>query len=65
MLYLLLFYVLPGMLNSLLYKEDFEEMTDIPDAHYGYATICCMPVVNLLAFLFYIIVYVCKILRKD
>ena len=65
MLYLLLFYVLPGMLNSLLYKEDFEEMTDIPDAYYGYATICCMPVVNLLAFLFYIIVYVCKILRKD
>lgn len=65
MLYLLLLYVLPGMLNLLLFREDFEEMTDIPDAYYGYAIICFMPVVNLLALLFYIITYVCKIFRKD
>lgn len=65
MLYLLLLYVLPGMLNSLLFRGDFEEMIDIPDVYYGYAIICFMPIVNLLAFLFYIITYVCKIFRKN
>ena len=64
MLYLLL-YVLPGMLNFLLFREDFEEIIDVPDAYYAYAIICFMPVVNLLAFLFYIITYVCKIFRKN
>jgi hypothetical protein len=64
MLYLLL-YVLPGMLNFLLFREDFEEVMDVPDAYYAYAIICFMPVVNLLAFLFYIITYVCKIFRQD
>ena len=65
MLYLLSLYVLPGMLNFLLFREDFEEVMDIPDAYYAYAIICFMPVVNLLAFLFYIITYVCKIFRKN
>ena len=53
------------MLNFLLFKEDFEEMADIPDAYYRYAIICFMPVVNLAALLFYIIIYVCKIFRQD
>lgn len=62
----LLIYLIPGMINSLLYREQFREIEDsVPDATYAYAIICFMPVINILALIYGIISYVCEIFRKN
>lgn len=66
MFYVLVLYLLPAIITTVLFKNFFIAINHVvDDAYYGYAIICYVPVVNLLALLLYIISYVCEILRKN
>jgi len=69
MIWIILFYILPGILNTILFKDTFDEYrkitSDESSIYYAYAVLCFMPVVNLLTLFYLISVYVYEIFRKD
>lgn len=68
MIWIILFYILPGILNTILFRDMYDslrEMVSESDAYYSYAILCFLPVVNLLVCIYLIICYVREILRKD
>jgi len=62
MIYFLLLYLLPAILNLILYKKVFESIKSTfeseKDAIIGYGIICFMPVINFSAFLYAIFIHV-------
>ena len=67
MIWIILFYILPGILNTILFRDMYDSLKEISgsDACYAYAILCFMPVINLLVFLYLAIHYVLEIFRKD
>lgn len=67
MIWIILFYILPGILNIILFRDVYDSLKEIrgSDAYYAYAILCFMPVVNLLMLLYLIIHYVLEIFRKN
>ena len=67
MTWIILFYILPGILNTILFRDMYDSLKEISesDAYYAYAILCFMPVINLLVFLYLTTHYVLEIFRKD
>lgn len=67
MIWIILFYILPGILNTILFRDMYDSLKEISesDACFAYAILCFMPVINLLVFLYLVTHYVLKIFRKD
>ena len=68
MIWLILLYILPGILNTILFKDTFSSLVEeYPgnDVEYVYGLLCFLPVINLFICIYLILCYVQEILRKD
>lgn len=67
MIWIILFYILPGILNAILFRDMYDSLKEIGESNacYAYAILCFMPIVNLLVFLYLTTHYVLEIFRKD
>lgn len=63
---ILLLYVLPGILNVILFRDATESAIEIyekSDAYWAYAIVCFTPVLNLILCIYFIIIYVFQVFR--
>lgn len=63
---LLLLYVLPGILNMILFRDATESAIEIYgeyDAYWAYAIASFTPVLNLILCIYFIIIYVFQVFR--
>lgn len=50
MIWIILLYILPGILNAILLRDMYDSFKEISELYacYAYAILCFMPVINLL-----------------
>lgn len=63
---LLLLYVLPGILNMILFRDTTETAIEVfgkHDAYCAYIISCFTPILNLLLCIYIIIIYVFQVFR--
>lgn len=69
MIWLLIFYFVPVILNSILFFPLLKELQDclpeISDARFAYICLVFMPAINLFALIYFLYDYVCELSKKD